>query len=88
MKYHVELSKTAEKSLSKMDKPIANTIIEWIEDNLEGCENPRLYGKSLVGNHSGKLRYLVGDYRIIADIQDECVLILILDAEHRSKVYR
>lgn len=88
MKYHVELSKGAEKHLSKMDKPAARSIITWIEDNLEGCENPRLHGKPLVGNRSGEWRYRVGDYRIIADIQDDRVLILVLEVEHRSKVYR
>ena len=88
MKYHVEYSKRADKSFAKMDKHIAKSIIDWIENNLEGCENPRLHGKSLVGNYSGKWRYRVGDYRIIADIQDDRILILILDVEHRSKIYR
>ena len=71
-----------------MDRPTAKSIIAWIEDNLVGCENPRLHGKPLVGNHSGEWRYRVGDYRIIADIQDDRILILVLEVEHRSKVYR
>ena len=88
MKYHVKLSKSAEKHLSKMDKPTARSIVAWLEDNLEGCENPRRFGRALTGNRSGEWRYRVGDYRIIADIQDERVLILVLEVEHRSKVYR
>ena len=87
MKYHIEYTPRAYKSLAKLDKPTARGIIAWIEDNLEGCENPRLHGKALVGNHSGEWRYRVGDYRIIADIQDKRVLILVLDVKHRSKVY-
>ena len=71
-----------------MDKPVARNIIAWIENNLENCENPRLHGKPLVGNRKGDWRYRVGDYRIIADIQDDRILILVLDIEHRSKVYR
>lgn len=88
MKYHVELSKSAEKRLAKMDKSTAKNIISWIEDNLEGCENPRLLGKPLVGNRSGEWRYRIGDYRMIADIQDDRILILILEIGHRSKIYR
>ena len=88
MKYHVELSKSAEKQLAKMDKSTAKNIICWIEDNLEGCENPRLHGKPLAGNRSGEWRYRIGDYRMIADIQDDRILILILEIGHRSKIYR
>lgn len=88
MKYHVELSKSAEKQLAKMDKSTTKNIISWIEDNLEGCENPRLHGKPLAGNRSGEWRYRIGDYRMIADIQDDRILILILEIGHRSKIYR
>ena len=86
--YSVEYTKQALKSLEKLELNIREKIIEWIEENLQGCENPRLYGKALKGNLQGKWRYRVGDYRIIAEIEDDKILIVILDADHRRQIYR
>lgn len=87
-RYRVRYEKEAQKALKKMDKYQASLIISWIEKHLEGTENPRVYGKGLVGNKSGQWRYRIGDYRVIADIQDEAVIILILTVGHRREVYR
>ena len=86
--YSVEYTAQAEKELSKLDEQTSAIIYKWIEKNLEGCENPRQYGKALHGNLRGKWRYRVGDYRIISEIQDEKIVILIVDVAHRSKVYK
>ena len=51
-----------------MDIPTTTIIYGWIEKNLVGCDNPRLYGKALIGNQKGYWRYRIGVYRIIADI--------------------
>ena len=56
--------------------------------NLEGCENPRLHGKGLTANKSGQWRYRIGDYRLLAEIEDDKIRILILNVGHRSEVYR
>ena len=87
MKYTVEYSKTALKRLKKLDRQTAALILGWIEKNLVGCENPRQHGKGLNSNRSGQWRYRVGDYRIIADIQEAKVIILILDIGNRSDIY-
>ena len=50
-------------------------------------ENPRIKGKPLTGDLKGLWRYRVGDYRILAEIQDDKIVILILDIGHRSKIY-
>lgn len=87
MKYKVEYTKQAVKQLKKLDKPTASLIIGWIEKNLVDCENPRQYGKGLVANHRGEWRYRIGNYRLIADIQDEKITILILNVGHRREIY-
>ena len=51
-------------------------------------EDPRSTGKALAGNLAGLWRYRVGDYRIVCDIEDEVLLILVIDVAHRSKVYK
>ncbi|MBC1353866.1 type II toxin-antitoxin system RelE/ParE family toxin [Listeria innocua] len=54
---------------------------------LYGSDNPRHHGKSLVGNRVGQWRYRVGDYRLIAEIQDNEVIVLILNIGHRRDIY-
>lgn len=85
--YKVELTNKAKKQLSKMDKTTAKFITSWLRKNLENCQNPRQYGKSLTGNRSGEWRYRVGDYRIVADIQDDRIVILVLEVGHRREIY-
>ena len=71
-----------------MDKSESSMIYDWIDEHLEGCENPRAYGKPLKGNRKGYWRYRVGDYRIIADIQDNKILILVTEVGHRREIYK
>ena len=87
MNYKVDYTKSAIKKLKALDKPVRIMVLNWIEKNLIGCSNPRKHGKALVGNHSGKWRYRVGDYRIIADILDDKIVILVLNVGHRREIY-
>ncbi|MDY4535540.1 MAG: type II toxin-antitoxin system RelE/ParE family toxin [Tractidigestivibacter sp.] len=52
-----------------------------------GCENPRAHGKGLTANRSDQWRYRVGDYRILADIQDNQLILVLIDVGHRSRIY-
>ena len=88
MKYHVELTIEAKIKLKKMDRYTAAFILGWVRKHLEGCSDPRQHGKSLTANHQGEWRYRVGDYRLLADIQDDKILILILTIGHRRDVYK
>lgn len=88
MTYHVEFSRRALKDIKKLDKATAALILGWIRKNLEGCENPRVHGKGLTANHSGEWRYRVGDYRLLAEIQDGRLVIVMLTVGHRSEVYK
>lgn len=87
MKYQVAYTKTALKQLKKMDKKIAAFILAYIEENLVDCENPRLIGKPLKGELADKWRYRVGNYRILASIQDEIVTIVVVEIGHRKDIY-
>ena len=92
MRYSVEYTTQAVNALKKLDSQTRRLILAWIEKNLVGCENsccenPRIHGKGLTSNHSSEWRYRVGDYRIIADISEEKVIILVLRIGHRSDIY-
>jgi mRNA interferase RelE/StbE len=85
--YKVEFTERAKKELKKLDKATVRIILAWIRKHLENCENPRQHGKSLVANRSGQWRYRIGDYRLISEIQDDKIVILVLEIGHRKDIY-
>lgn len=85
--YTVNYTPAAYKALKKIDKPTRNMILSWIEKNLVDCVNPRQHGKPLTANRTGQWRYRIGDYRLIAEIQDDKIIILILSIGHRREIY-
>lgn len=87
MTYALRFSAQARKAINKLDRYAAKVIMAWIYKNLMDCENPRSKGKRLVGDHSGEWRYRVGDYRIIVDIQDTELTVLVVAIGHRKSVY-
>lgn len=87
MKYTVEYTKQAVKELEKLDKYTRKIILLWIDKNLEGTEDPRVHGKALTTNRVGQWRYRVGDYRIIAKIEDDRLVILVITIGHRRDIY-
>ena len=74
-----------ESQISKLDRPVATRIKRYLE-NLD-LTNPRSSGKPLAGDKSF-WRNRVGDYRILAIISDEEVLVLVIDIDHRRQAYR
>ncbi|ALQ35434.1 type II toxin-antitoxin system RelE family toxin [Fusobacterium hwasookii] len=87
-KYKVKFSDTVVKELKKLDKLTTTMKKLWLIQNLENTINPRQHGKSLTANYSGKWRYRVGNYRLLAEIYDDEILILIFKVEHRSIMYK
>lgn len=85
--YRVAYTQKAVKELKKLDPYLRNFILAWVEKNLVDCLDPRAHGRGLVGDHTGEWRYRIGDYRLIADIYEEEILILILTVGHRKLVY-
>ncbi len=71
-----------------MDARTRKLIVEWIDKNLEGCDGLYGHGKALKGNLKGIWRYRVDDYRILAEIQDGELIILIINAKHRRSSYK
>ena len=87
MKYKILFTERAKKQLKKLDKHIVALIIGWLEKNIEGCDNPRAHRKGLVENKSGQWRYRIGNYRVICEIQDENIIVLVLEIGHRREIY-
>ena len=87
IKYKVVLTKKAKKELFKLDVYDRKLLVAWIEKNLVNCADPRLHGKLLTGNLANKWRYRVGNFRILADINDNLIIIYVINIGHRKDIY-
>lgn len=83
----VQWDPKAKKQLAKLGVPAQRAIVRYLETRIAPALDPRLYGKGLVGPLKGIWRYRVGDYRILCQIKDEIVTILIIDVDHRKNIY-
>ncbi len=87
MAWRVEISRTAEKQIKKLDRQAQGDIVHYLRERVQQAENPRHFRKPMRGE-KGLWRYRVGDYRIICDIQDDRSTVLVLALGHRREVYR
>jgi len=81
----VLIDKKAVKEINKLDAVMATRIYDYLE-KLEDID-PRSKGKALKGELNHLWRYRVGNYRILAEIQDEELIVLVVRVSHRSNVY-
>jgi mRNA interferase RelE/StbE len=88
MSWHVQLDKAALKEMSKLNPQVQKRIFDYLKRWLVKRENPRELGEALTGELSGYWKYRVGDYRIVAKIEDQTITIYIIAIGHRSEVYR
>ena len=88
MAWTIEYTGTALAKLRKLDKPVARKILDYMSERVAAAEDPRSNGKALVGRLGGLWRYRVGDYRVICQIQDSLLSVLVVEVGHRSDVYR
>lgn len=89
MTWRIDLTATAAKQISKLDRGEARRITAFLRQRLAPLDDPRSTGRALSAPHRGAYwRYRVGDYRIICDIQDEALCILVIELGNRREIYR
>lgn len=88
MAWRIELTDEAVKQLKKIGHTDAKRIRDYLRERIQPLEDPRQLGKPLVGQLGELWRFRVGSYRIIANIEDDEIRILVVRIAHRSKVYR
>lgn len=86
MVWKIEMTGEAEKELARIDKPAAKRIVRYLRERVS--VDPRSSGKSLRGDLSGLWRYRIGDYRVICELYDKKVSVLVIRIGHRKDVYR
>ena len=89
MAWRIEFEDTALKELSKLDKQVARRILGFLRERVAVLDDPRSVGEALKGSRLGDFwKYRVGDYRIITNIEDGVMRILVLKIGNRREVYR
>lgn len=88
MAWIVEFHPDAAKELKKLDRPVAARIVKTLETRIAVLDNPRSLGAPLKGEHERYWRWRIGDYRVVARIEDERITILVVRVAHRREVYR
>jgi mRNA interferase RelE/StbE len=89
MTWKIDLLAQAERDLSKIDPHEAHRISRFLFERVARLENPRSIGEALHGPQFGEFwKYRVGDYRVIAKILDDRLLVLVLRIGHRREIYR
>ena len=88
MAWTIDYADTAKTQLRKLDKQTARHILDYMDERVANLENPRSAGKALTGPLGGLWRYRVGDCRVICDIQDDALRVLVVQVGNRREVYR
>ncbi len=87
MAWKIELTELAVKQLKKMGRSETKRITEYLRKRIEPLEDPRLLGKALKGDLSTLWRYRVGDYRLICELKEKELIVLVVRVGHRKGIY-
>ena len=87
MTWAIKFAGSAKRELKRLDKQVQQNIRNYLRDKIATDLDPYRFGAPLRKNLSGLWKYRVGDYRVICNIQDQEIVVLVLRVGHRKKVY-
>lgn len=87
MNWDYSLSEKAIRDLKKLDPQTRRRIVEFLDSRIKGVQNPRQTGKALRGPLGEFWRYRVGDFRVLCQIQDKLLIVLVVRVGNRKDVY-
>lgn len=89
MVWIINYTESASKQLKKLDKQVALRLLDYMDQGVATLDDPRSVGKNLVGPKMGEYwRYRVSDIRIICDIADKQMCVLVIEIGIRREIYR
>ena len=89
MAWTIEYAQSSRKPMERLDPMVRRRIRAFLSERIAMMDDPRLLGGALQGaRFAGLWRYRVGDYRILVDIRDEVVTVIVIGIGHRGDVYR
>ncbi len=86
-RWRVEFDRDAARELRKLGAPAQKSIMRYLRGRIATADDPRRFGRPLTGDLKGLWRYRVGDCRIVAKIEDDRLIVLVLTVGHRREVY-
>ncbi len=86
-RYEIRYRESFRKDFKKLDGSVQRTILKYIKTHLDQTENPFLKGKPLIHDKTGFWRYRIGDYRLIAEIHEQELVIVCISIGHRKNIY-
>lgn len=87
MAWTIEYDEAALRDLRKLDRQVQREILDFMDKRIAHAEDPRSFGKPLRHSKFGLWRYRLRDYRIICQLQQRKLVVLVVAIGHRSKVY-
>ena len=87
MSWDYSFTTKARKELKKLGPEPARKIIRFLDQRVQGTDNPRQFGKALKGDLGEYWRYRIEDHRILCEIRDDTLIVLVVKAGHRRDVY-
>lgn len=87
MTWTVEFDDAAAKELRKLDRQAQQEILRYLRERIATDEDPRRFGKPLSRDMAGLWRYRVRNYRMICQIEDDKLIVLVLRVGHRKGIY-
>jgi len=88
MVWRVEFDRAAARELKRLGSEAERRVLGFLRIRIAGSDDPRRLGQPLTGDKQGFWRYRVGDYRIVAAIEDARFTVLVVTVGHRREVYR
>ena len=86
--WRIEFHRAAVRELRRLGADGESRVLRYLRERIEGSQDPRRFGHALTGDRKGLWRYRVGDYRIVAAIEDDRFVVLVVTVGHRREVYR
>jgi mRNA interferase RelE/StbE len=87
-RWTVEFDRAAAKDLRKLGLEAERRVLRYLRERIAGSSDPRRFGHALTGDRKGLWRYRVGDYRIVAVIEGDRLVVLVVTVGHRREAYR
>ena len=85
MTWHIEWDDRARKELRSLDKPIQTNVLTYLRERV--TDDPRRFGKEMTGNKIGLWRYRVENFRIVCQLENEKLRVLVIAVGHRKEIY-
>ena len=87
MNWTIEYDPGAVHDLKKLDHSVQREIVDYMDERIAKSDDPRRFGKALRGGKFGLWRYRVRDYRIVCELHNQRLVVLVVAVGHRSRVY-